>query len=82
MTPVPDKNGEIANDHDLELSERYSDLMSTRMEMKNAGIVDGLNRRYTNRDVKNYMKTEAGKQDRFLQYADNIGHIRKALNRV
>ena len=82
LTPVPDKNGEIANDHDLELSERYSDLMSTRMEMKNAGIVDGLNRRYTNRDVKNYMKTEAGKQDRFLQYADNIGHIRKALNRV
>lgn len=82
LTPVPDKNGEIANNHDLELSERYSDLMATRMEMKNAEIADGLSRRYTNRDIKNYMGTEVGQQDRFLQYANNIRHIRKALNRV
>lgn len=78
----PDKNGATANDHDIELSERYSDLMATRMEMRNAGIADGINRRYRNRDIKNYLQTDVGQQDRFLQYSSNIRNVRKALNRI
>ena len=53
------------------------------MEMNNAGINSGLNKRYTNKDIKNYMQTEIGQKDRFLQYSgNNFKNIRKALNRI
>lgn len=68
--------------HDAELSEAYSDLMGLRADLYSNGIVDGTQRRYRNKDIKNFLKTEEGKNNRYLQYHDNINQTRKALNRV
>lgn len=70
------------NTHDAELSESYSDLMGLRAALHNAGIVDGTQRRYRNKDIKKYLNTEMGQKDRYLQYHPKINRVRKALNRV
>lgn len=70
------------NSHDSELSESYSDLMGLRTALHSAGIVDGTQRRYRNRDIKKYLNTDIGQKDRYLQYHPKINRVRKALNRI
>lgn len=71
-----------SNNHDLELSESYSDLMGLRMGLKTNNIVDNATRRYKNKDIKDYLKTYDGKNNRYLKYHSNINQTRKALNRI
>lgn len=70
------------NDHDVELAESYSDLMALRYDLYDNNIVDGTKRRYRNKDIKNFLNTEEGQKNRYLQQHTNINHVRKALNRV
>ena len=70
------------NDHDAELAESYSDLMALRYDLYENDIVDGTKRRYRNRDIKNFLNTEEGQKNRYLQQHTNINKVRKALNKV
>ena len=56
--------------------------MSLRYDLYENGIVDGNERRYRNRDIKNFLNTEEGQNNRYLKQHTNINNVRKALNRV
>lgn len=72
---------EIESDHDSELSEHYADLYALRMSLRDNKINRGF-RLYTNRDLKRFLNTYDGQQDRYLQYHTDIKNVRKALNRI
>lgn len=78
LTPtVPTDN------HDFELSENYSDLMSLRQALFEEGIFDSTkkNKRFTRKDLKKFLKTERSKKERFLRNHDTYNTI-KAINNI
>lgn len=73
----------LTNDHDFELSENYSDLMSLRQALFEEGIFDSTkkNKRFTRKDLKKFLRTERSKKERFLRNHNTYNTI-KAINDI
>lgn len=79
---TPTEQAALDDAHDSKLNENFANLEALRLGMKDIEL-DGT-RRYTNRDIKDYMAylEKSGMTDTYLDQHTNINRVRKALNRV